>query len=335
MNILLTSAGRRGYLVNYFKEALAGSGKVIAANSADCPAFRVADEAVITPLIYSDEYIPCLLELCRRERVGLLLPLFDVDVPVLAKNKDAFNAVGTTAVVPSVEVANACNDKLRTASALATKHLPFPKTAATLDEALAKLSRGEFSFPLVVKPRWGMGSIGLHVVHDEDELRAACLLVRGEISRSYLRFESEEGIGCPFIVQEMVRGDEYGLDVICDLDSHFRSVSIKKKAAMRAGETDEAMVVDNPELVRLGERIAAAFPHPGNMDVDVIVGKDGPVVLEMNARFGGGYPFTHIAGVDLPAAIVAWASGGDVSDEALRPAAGTRAYKDILISKIG
>lgn len=334
MNVLLTSAGRRSYLVSYFKEALAGSGRVIAANSVDCPAFRVADEAVVTPLIYSDGYIPFLLELCRRERVGLLLPLFDVDVPVLARNRGSFDAIGTKVVVPSEEVADACNDKLCTVAALRASCLAFPRTFATLEEALKALSSGELAFPLVVKPRWGMGSIGIHVVHSDSELHAACLLVKGEISRSYLRFESEGGTGCPFIIQEMVRGDEYGLDVMCDLDSRFRSVSIKKKAAMRAGETDEAIVVDDPELFRLGERIADAFPHPGNMDVDVIVGDKGPVVLEMNARFGGGYPFTHAAGVDLPAAIVAWASGSDVPDDSLRPIAGTRAYKDISISEI-
>ncbi len=46
MNILLTSAGRRTYLVEYFKEALhmAGeAGMVHAANSKVSPAFFAAD----------------------------------------------------------------------------------------------------------------------------------------------------------------------------------------------------------------------------------------------------------------------------------------------------
>ena len=54
MNILLTSAGRRTYLVNYFKEALrmAGfTGLVHAANSESSPAFFAADRQVIKGVI--------------------------------------------------------------------------------------------------------------------------------------------------------------------------------------------------------------------------------------------------------------------------------------------
>ena len=73
MNILLTSAGRRTYLVNYFKEALrmAGfTGLVHAANSESSPAFFAADRQVITPLIYDSEYIPFLLDYCKKWEIG-------------------------------------------------------------------------------------------------------------------------------------------------------------------------------------------------------------------------------------------------------------------------
>ena len=101
MNILLTSAGRRTYLVRYFKEALkkAGvSGLVHGANSQESPALAAADRKVITPLIYSREYIPFLLEYCKQEKIDLLLPLFDIDIPVLADSRKAFEEIHTTVV---------------------------------------------------------------------------------------------------------------------------------------------------------------------------------------------------------------------------------------------
>lgn len=335
MNVLLTSAGRRTYLVKYFKSALAGSGEVIVANSADCPSFSVADKHVIAPLIYSPNYIPFLLDLCRRESVGLVVPLFDVDIPVLARNSEKFLEIGARAVVPSPEVAEICADKLSSAHALQAAGIPVPVTAASIGVAREMLRSGALCYPLVVKPRWGMGSIGVHTVYTEEELHAACVLVQGEIERSYLRYETAKAGGNSYLVQEKIQGQEYGMDVMCDLESHFRGVVVRRKLAMRSGETDCAVVVRDECLEHLGARIAECFSHPGNMDVDIFVTEDGPKVLEMNARFGGGYPFSHVAGVDLPKALIAWAKGEDVPDATLVSRSGVNAYKDIAIVRRG
>ena len=49
MNILLTSVGRRTYLIEYFKEAMKCVGKVFASNSEYTYTLSHADEYVITP----------------------------------------------------------------------------------------------------------------------------------------------------------------------------------------------------------------------------------------------------------------------------------------------
>ena len=52
MNILLTSVGRRAYLVKYFKEALGSGGRVFVSNSDDkSVAFHYADGYVVTILV--------------------------------------------------------------------------------------------------------------------------------------------------------------------------------------------------------------------------------------------------------------------------------------------
>ena len=57
-------------------------------------------------------------------------------------------------------------------------------------------------------------------------------------------------------------------------------------------------------------------------------------MLEINARFGGGYPFSHIAGVDLPSAIVKWALDLPVEKDLLSAQVGTQGQKDLVITKI-
>ena len=64
MNILLTSAGRRTYMVKYFKNALGGSGKVFASNSVLTNTLLQADEYVLTPYIYDNKYISFLVDYC-------------------------------------------------------------------------------------------------------------------------------------------------------------------------------------------------------------------------------------------------------------------------------
>ncbi|WP_251178576.1 ATP-grasp domain-containing protein [Adlercreutzia agrestimuris] len=334
MNILLSSAGRRSYLVEYFKSAVGGAGCVIAANSGDCPAFYAADESVITPLIYDENYIPFLLDYCEKHDIDLLIPLFDIDIPVLAQHKDQFAALGTCVVVPDYEIAQICNDKWQTVQYLAKHDIQVPTTALGLEQALEMLANGSLQYPVVVKPRWGMASIGTHIATNESELRVLYGIVEREIADSYLKYESAVCIESSIIIQNMLPGQEHGLDVMCDLDGTYQATSAKQKVAMRSGETDSAVVVDSSLLQELGKKLAQVCPHPGNLDVDVFVEGEQAWVLELNARFGGGYPFSHAAGVDLPSALVRWREGEEVDPQMLFAQPGVKSYKELLVKLV-
>ncbi|MCQ2401999.1 MAG: ATP-grasp domain-containing protein [Lachnospiraceae bacterium] len=331
MNILLTSSGRRTYLVDYFKEALNGKGLLFASNSEMSPALINADKSVITPLIYSEEYIPFLLKFCKKNEVSLVVPLFDIDIPVLAAHRREFSEIGVRLAVSGEDVAKVCNDKYLMSQTLREYGIPSPKTVLSPDEAAG------FSFPCIVKPRFGMGSIGVEACADVSELSFLYERCRKKIGSSYLKYESEKAAGDAVLIQEMIMGDEYGLDVINDLDGNYVTTVVKRKLAMRAGETDEAVTlsVDLPEygiLKKLGEKIGKTFRHIGNMDVDVMVDENGtPYVIDMNARFGGGYPFSHAAGVNLPKAYVMWAMGMTVPKEMLEARPNVHSFKEIAI----
>lgn len=331
MNILLTSSGRRTYLVDYFKEALSGRGLLFASNSEMCPAMQSADRSVITPLIYSKEYIPFLLDFCEKNRISLIVPLFDIDIPVLALHRAEFESIGTKLAVSDVETARTCSDKYRMSVKLRENGISCPRTSLTLSGAC------DFRFPCIVKPRFGMGSIGVEVCDDKEEMSFLFERCRKKIAGSYLKFESAGAEGEAVIIQEMIRGSEYGLDVINDFSGNFAGIAVKKKLAMRAGETDEAVTLskDSPEydiLSGVGRRISEVFRHTGNMDVDVMMDCDNvPYVIDMNARFGGGYPFTHAAGADLPLAYVMWAMGEKVPESVLAVRENVHSYKEIGI----
>ena len=115
MNVVLTSAGRRNYLVEYFQEALRGQGKVFAADAkSSAPALQEADGVFLVPPIGHKHYLDALLEFCQQEQIGLLVPLNDLELPYLAAAKDRFAALGTTVVVSSPEIIARCFDKWET-----------------------------------------------------------------------------------------------------------------------------------------------------------------------------------------------------------------------------
>lgn len=335
MNILLTSVGRRSYLVQYFKEALNGIGKVHAANSSNLsPAFQFADHAIVTPIIYDKNYIPYLLDYCKHNNIGAIISLFDIDLPILSKNKKYFTEIGTTVVVSDKNVLDICNDKWKTYQFLLQNGFAAPKTYISLPEVLEDIETGKVSYPLMVKPRWGMGSIAIFEAENEQELQVFYEKTKRNILKTYLKYESQTFIEKSVIIQEKLNGQEYGLDVINDLNGKYQTTISKMKYAMRSGETDCAVTVEEHSLKNIGKKLSGCLHHIANLDVDVFIVEEKAYVLEMNARFGGGYPFSHMAGVNLPLAIVNWLQSLPVEKKLLTERINIMSQKDINLVRL-
>ena len=307
MNILLTSAGRRTYLIDYFKNAMQGIGKVYAANSEYTYSLSHADGYVLTPLIYDDEYVSFLINYCVEHDITAIISLFDIDLFVLAENKVRFERSGIHVIVSDENAIATCNDKWQTYVFLQKNRIDCPKTFNSIDDVRNALNSKEVSFPIIVKPRWGMGSIGIFVADNEKELEIFAEKVHKQIFSSYLKYESKQDVSKCVLFQEKIIGQEYGLDILNDLNKNYVTAIAKKKISMRAGETDVAEIVDCSSFVELSKSLSLNLPHVANLDVDVFKTEDGRIlVLELNCRFGGQYPFSHLAGVDFPKQIVEW-----------------------------
>ncbi len=334
MNILLTSVGRRTYMVNYFKDAIKGNGLVHAANSVETYSMKMADRSVATPLIYDSGYIDFLLEYCLKNQISMVLSLFDIDLPILSKNKSKFVQNGITLVVSDFEFINVCNDKWNTCNFLLKNNILTPATFLNLLDAKSALQESKIGFPLIVKPRWGMGSIGIFQADNMEELEILYEKSLNLIKSSYLTYESNQDIDNCVLIQKMLIGQEYGLDVFNDLAGNYLVSVPKKKLAMRAGETDIAEVIENKELSDLGKYIGQLTNHIGNIDVDIILSNNKLYVIELNCRFGGQYPFSHLSGVDFPKAIIRMVNKEEIGDKLLTPSYGVVGFKDIVPVKV-
>ena len=332
MNILFTCAGRRTYLLKYFKEQLGDNGKIIGADmQLTAPALSVADVRVMVPAVYDERYVEALHQICEIHHVDVLISLNDLELPILAENKSSFENIGVNVIVSSPEVIDICFDKLRTAEFVNSIGLRSPKTYPNLELAMDAISTGELSFPLVIKPRWGSASIGIEFVDNMEDLRIVYELVKRKTCKGILGEVSQHDENF-IMIQEKITGKEYGLDVINDLNGRNVAVAVKQKLAMRAGETDKATTVDDPDLHNIGQVLGSQLGHIGNLDCDILEMEGKYYVLELNPRFGGGFPFSYEAGVNLPKAIINWVQGKDIELDELQPICGlTFAKCDYLV----
>ena len=221
-----------------------------------------------------------------------------------------------------------CSDKWATVRFLRAHEIRTPATFLHPRNALDALADGRIAFPLVVKPRWGSASVGVDQVSDVDELRLTYALARKRFAdppASAVRDVEDEG--ATVLIQECLNGSEHGIDVINDLGGRYVTTFARRKLLMRAGETDRAMTLEQPALEQLGARLGRALGHSGVLDCDVFVDGERCTVVDMNPRFGGGYPFEEAAGANIPATLLAWASGRDPDPSWLRPAPNITASK--------
>jgi carbamoyl-phosphate synthase large subunit len=335
MNILLTCAGRRSYLVKYFKVAVGKSGHVFTANSnINATAMLVSDGAIIAPPIHKKEYINFIKEICVKYDIKLVVSLFDMELPILAKHRLEIEKLGVKLAVSDPEVVKICNDKMATIKFVKKLKLKTLFTTTNIKDALKKIKSRRVSFPLFVKPRFGVGSIAVQQAENEKELDVLYKKVKKDINKTYLKYDSpmisnKKNV----IIQESARGQEYGLDIVNDFNGNYVATFVKRKIAMRSGETDIAETENNEDLKEIGRKIGANLKHIGILDADIFWDGKKTTILEMNPRFGGGYLFSHLAGANIPKAYIKWLEGEKKFSNCFRIKYGVRGFKNLNLLK--
>ncbi len=281
ITLLLSSAGRRVELLRHFREDAADLGLDLRVVATDldapwCPACHEADSLHVVPPADSPAFIDQTLALCERYSVDLVVPTIDLELEPLARHSADFRARGTDVVVSSLDTVSLARDKLRTASLLSDRGIPVPKSA-TPEDVLA--NPADWPGPLMVKPRGGWSSLGLRRLASVADL-------------------SIEDIPDGCLVQELLEGDEYTVNLYFDRDGRPRCVVPHRRHEVRAGEVSKGVTCRDERIETvnwsLGETLTGAR---GPLCTQAIVTPDGRIgVFEINARFGGGYPLAHAAG---------------------------------------
>jgi carbamoyl-phosphate synthase large subunit len=300
MNILITSAGKRGYLIRYFKAALKGKGKIFAADcSPYAPALYDADDYFLIHPVSDEKYISNLIINCKEKNIVGIVSLNDLELPILSRNRSYFLKHGINIIVSSPEVINICYDKYLTYLFLKDAGFYTPLTFSSINEARANFEKGKLVFPAVIKPRKGSGSIGIMIVNSMGELVEA--------------YNSQENV----MIQEYLEGEEYDVDIFNNSNLEAVAAYAKKKIQRRSGETYSATSVYDSEILKYSLALANKMGLYGPADIDYFKQDSRYYILEVNPRFGGCYSLSHALGASFPEMVISLIDNNNITPRKL------------------
>ncbi len=281
-NILITSAGKRVALTRAFKETLAKfypDAKVFTTdmNPEMAPAGYVSDYCFKVPRVTDESYIPLLLKICEENDVGLIVPTIDTELLILASNKDAFAEIGVTLSVSNKAFISTCRDKRNTGEFFESHEVRVPRS----------IDINNPTFPLFAKPYDGSLSKDLYYVKSSEELTPEILNNPKLIFMEYI---------------DKTRYKEYTVDMYYGKDNRLKMAVPRERIEIRAGEINKGRTVKGEILDYLKGRLEYIEGCVGCICAQVFYSeeKHDIVGIEINPRFGGGYPQSYAAGANYP-----------------------------------
>jgi len=225
--------------------------------------------------VEDDATVQRLLEACVREQVKLVVPSRHDDLPALAAVADLFAAAGVTLAVSSADAVALCLDKVETHAWLRDHGFPTPEQATVATRATSALAG---RFPLVAKHARGSGSRQVRVCRCAADLA---------------------GLPGDWIVQTLAPGAEYTVNTYAARDGRCLGEIPHERLMIGDGEVVRGRTARISVLMDLARRITESLPGargPLNIQIFWDAATQRATVIEINPRFGGGYPLAHEAG---------------------------------------
>ena len=282
MNILITSAGQRVSLIKAFQTELRKiepSGLVFTTdlNPKLSPACQIADQFFQVLPVTHENYISDLLSICLANSVNIVVPTIDTELQALANHKEEFAAHGVNIIVSEKDLITRCRDKRLTNLLFNEKFIAIP-VQYTVDN---------YKLPVFIKPIDGSLSKGIGIAISEDDLKIYDIYNDRIMLMEYV---------------DPSQYSEYTVDAYYDKSSILKCMVPRKRLQVRAGEVSKALTQKNQVYNELVKKLAYLQGAKGCLTIQVFYSETNKNLLgiEINPRFGGGYPLSYLAGANYP-----------------------------------
>lgn len=279
-NIIISSAGKRVELLKEFKSSLKDiQGKVIAVdlNPFMSPACHMADRALEVPRVTDVDFINHLLHACKDNEVKLIIPTIDTELLPLAKNRKKFLKEGVEIMVSDESFISCCRDKRKTIKLFESLGIKNPEPRDKYHPV----------FPMFAKPYDGSLSSNIHVIYTEEDLTT-------EI------FNNPKLLFMEVIDKKEYK--EFTVDMYYGKDNYVKSIVPRERIEIRSGEVNKGATRKNYIVNYLKDRMNYMPGVRGCICIQLFYREsDNDIIgIEINPRFGGGYPLSFHAGANFP-----------------------------------
>lgn len=276
-NILITSAGKRVVLVKTFQKTLQEMGLDAKVYTVDlkpemAPAGYVSEECIKVPRCTSDDYMDVLLQICIDKQIGVVIPTIDTELKVLSENRARFLEQGIQIVISDTAFITTCRDKRLTDSLFHELGIPTPKI----------MDKDHVTFPLFAKPYDGSLSANTHLVHDQEELTKDILNDPKMLLMEYVNTKEYK---------------EFTVDMYYGQDGQVKGIVPRERIEIRAGEINKGITRKNMIVGFLKQRMGTLQGVRGCICLQLFYRLSDHDIkgIEINPRFGGGFPLTYYA----------------------------------------
>ena len=276
-NILITSAGKRVVLVKTFQKTLQEMGLDAKVYTVDlkpemAPAGYVSEECIRVPRCTSDDYMDVLLQICIDKQIGVVIPTIDTELKVLSENRVRFLEQGIQIVISDTAFITTCRDKRLTDSLFHELGIPTPKI----------MDKDHITFPLFAKPYDGSLSANTHLVHDQEELTKDILNDPKMLLMEYVNTKEYK---------------EFTVDMYYGQDGQVKGIVPRERIEIRAGEINKGITRKNMIVGFLKQRMGTLQGVRGCICLQLFYRLSDHDIkgIEINPRFGGGFPLTYYA----------------------------------------
>lgn len=285
-NIIITSAGKRVSLVQMFQKELCGfdaSAKVFTTdmNPMMAPAGHVSDGCFAVPRVTDSNYVDTLIDICINNNISIIIPTIDTELVILSANKQRFIAAGITPLVSDLEFINVCRDKRQTMTFFENHDIHVPALRDKYNPV----------FPMFAKPYDGSLSQNIHVIKSLEDLTTDVM-------------NDPKLVFMEYIDKNLFK--EFTVDMYYGIDNRVKSIVPRERVEVRAGEINKGITRKNKLVSFLKQRLNYLPGVVGCICVQLFYAEAGGKVygIEINPRFGGGYPLSYHAGANYPQNII-------------------------------